>query len=234
MNGYNLLRDWYNYKFSHPSKVKAIHSDMYCYLIDLWNRLGQKDEFGLPTQVTMEALGIGSYNTYKKTFEDLVEFGFVKLIADSKNQHQSRVVALSKNDKASDEAPDKALDKAHIKATDTIIKQETKKQETKDLVPFQERVNSFLNWFNLEFTKHDKPQAKFRTLNNQTESNLKKLLDKYTTQEWSYAFSNMIKSEWVIESKNATPDHFLRPANFEKYVNQPKPQEEKFNLPHLR
>lgn len=138
MNGYNLLRDWYNYKFSHPSKVKAIHSDMYCYLIDLWNRLGQKDEFGLPTQITMEALGIGSYNTYKKTFEDLVEFGFVKLIADSKNQHQSRIVALSKNDKASDEATDKALDKAHIKATDTIIKQETKKQITID-----ERKNKF-------------------------------------------------------------------------------------------
>ena len=132
MNGYNLLRNWYNYKFSHPSKVKAIHSDMYCYLIDLWNRLGQKEEFGLPTQVTMEALGIGSYNTYKKTFDDLVEFGFVKLIADSKNQYQSRIVALSKNDKASDEAPDKALDKAHIKATDTIIKQETKKQITID------------------------------------------------------------------------------------------------------
>ena len=234
MNGYNLLRDWYNYKFSHPSKVKAIHSDMYCYLIDLWNRLGQKDEFGLPTQVTMEALGIGSYNTYKKTFEDLIEFGFVKLIADSKNQHQSRIVALSKNDKASDEAPDKALDKAHIKATDIIYKQETKKQETKDLVPFQERVNSFLNWFNLEFTKHGKQQAKFRTLNNQTESNLKKLLDKYTTAEWCTAFANMINNTWVIENKNATPDHFLRPANFEKYLNQPKQQEERFNLPHLR
>lgn len=228
MNGYNLLRDWYNYKFSHPSKVKAIHSDMYCYLIDLWNRLGQKDEFGLPTQVTMEALGIGSYNTYKKTFEDLVEFGFVKLIADSKNQHQSRIVALSKNDKASDEAPDKALDKAHIKATDTIIKQETKKQETKDLVPFQERVNSFLHWFNSEFTKHGKQQAKFRTLNNQTESNLKKLLDKYTTAEWCTAFANMINNTWVIENKNATPDHFLRPANFEKYLNQPKQEQEPF------
>lgn len=138
MNGYNLLRDWYNYKFSHPSKVKAIHSDMYCYLIDLWNRLGQKDEFGLPTQITMEALGIGSYNTYKKTFDDLIEFGFVKLITDSKNQHQSRIVALSKNDKASDEAPDKALDKAHIKATDTIYKQETKKQQT-----IEERKNKF-------------------------------------------------------------------------------------------
>lgn len=220
MNGYNLLRDWYNYKFSNPSKVKAMHSDMYCYLIDLWNRLGQKDEFGLPTQVTMEALGIGSYNTYKKTFEDLIQFGFVKLIADSKNQYQSKIIALSKNDKAPDKAPDKALDKAHIKATDTIYKQETIEQKTIDTIPFQERVSKFLNWFNAEFTKHGKPQSKFRTLNNQTENNLKRLLDKYTTEEWSHAFSNMVNSEWVIKNKNATPDHFLRPANFEKYLNQ--------------
>ena len=103
-----------------------------------------------------------------------------------------------------------------------------------NIVPFQERVNGFLNWFNSEFVKHGKQQAKFRTLNNQTENNLKKLLDKYSTDEWNYAFENMIKSEWVIENKNATPDHFLRPANFEKYLNQPKQQEEKFNLPHLR
>jgi hypothetical protein len=136
---------------------------MYCYLIDLWNRLGQKQEFGLPTMVTMEALGIGSYNTYKKTFHDLVEFGFIKLVADSKNQHQSRIVALSKFDKASDEAPDKALDKAHIKATDIIDKQETNKQETnsKKFVPptfndvlgycmqnnYDVEVNKFLNFY---------------------------------------------------------------------------------------
>lgn len=103
-----------------------------------------------------------------------------------------------------------------------------------NIVPFKERVNSFLNWFNSEFTKHGKQQAKFRTLNNQTESNLKKLLDKYTTAEWCTAFANMINNTWVIENKNATPDHFLRPANFEKYLNQPKQQEERFNLPHLR
>jgi hypothetical protein len=113
-------------------------------------------------------------------------------------------------------------------------KEEEKEEEKVYIVPFQERVHGFLNWFNLEFVKHGKQQSKFRTLNNQTESNLKKLLDKYSTDEWNCAFENMIKSEWVIESKNATPDHFLRPANFEKYLNQPKQQEEKFNLPHLR
>ena len=30
----------------------------------------------------------------------------------------------------------------------------------------------------------------------------------------------MVKSDWVVQNKNATPDHFLRPANFEKYLNQ--------------
>jgi hypothetical protein len=132
MNGYNLLRNWYNFKFENPSKTKASHSDMYCYLVDLWNRLGQKSEFGLPTSVTMEALNIGSYNTYKKTLNDLVEFGFIVMVSQSKNQHQSKVVALSNFDKATDKALDKAHNKATDKAPDTIIKQRTKNKEKEE------------------------------------------------------------------------------------------------------
>ena len=102
-----------------------------------------------------------------------------------------------------------------------VQEKEKEKEKEESIIPsFQERVGKFLNWFNTEFTKHGKPQSKFRTLNNQTESNLKRLLDKYSTEEWSYAFSNMVKSDWVVQNKNATPDHFLRPANFEKYLNQ--------------
>lgn len=127
MNGYNLTRAWYDYKFENVGKVKAIHSDMYFYIIDLWNRLGQKSNFGLPTDVAMEALGIGSYNTYKKVLQDLIDFKFIILVSDSKNQHSSKVIALvtalSKTDKATDKALDKASDKASDKATDTIDKQ---------------------------------------------------------------------------------------------------------------
>jgi hypothetical protein len=130
MNGYNLLRDWFNFKFANPSKTKASHTDFYCYLIDRWNRLGQKHEFGLPTSVTMEALGIGSYNTYKKTLNDLIEFGFVTIVSESKNQHQSKIIAISKNDKAID----KALDEANNKATDTIIKQKNNRTKERNLL----------------------------------------------------------------------------------------------------
>lgn len=141
MNGYNLSRNWYSFKFENSHKVKAIHSDMYFYIIDLWNRLGQKENIGLPTVVTMECLGIGSYNTYKKTLNDLIDFGFIKLIKDSKNGHSSKIIALSKFDKATDKATDKALDKASIKASDeasdTIDKQvnkETIKQRNKETI----------------------------------------------------------------------------------------------------
>ncbi len=127
MNGYNLSRDWYSFKFENIGKVKSIHSDMYFYIIDLWNRLGQKENIGLPTSVTMECLGIGSYNTYKKTLQDLIDFGFIKLIQESKNQYSSKIIAISKTDKALDKALDKATikatDKALDKATDTIDKQ---------------------------------------------------------------------------------------------------------------
>ena len=127
MNGYDLSRDFFAFKFENTNKIKANHTELYFYIIDLWNRLGQKKDFGLPTSVTMECLGIGSYNTYKKTLNDLIEFGFIILISDSKNQYQSKVIAISNFDKALDKALDKAtikaLDKAPDKALDSIDKQ---------------------------------------------------------------------------------------------------------------
>lgn len=55
---------------------------------------------------------------------------------ESKNQHQSKIIALSKIDKATNKALDKAnaeaTDKATNKPTDSIIEQQTNKQETKE------------------------------------------------------------------------------------------------------
>jgi hypothetical protein len=111
MTGYELTQKWYEFKFENPSRVRHIHSDMFFYLVYLWNKLGKKKEFGLPTDITMESLGIGSYNTYKAALNDLIEFGAVKLIKDSKNQHHAKIIALSFIDKADNEATDKAGDK---------------------------------------------------------------------------------------------------------------------------
>lgn len=210
MNGYNLIRDWYNFKFDNPSKVKAIHSDFYCYLIDRWNRLGQKKEFGLPTDVTMEALGIGSYNTYKKVLNDLIDFGFISIVKKSINQHQSKIIALSKNDKATD----KALDKATIKATDkalditsdTIIKQinnETNKQIN--------NIYSFDEFWDLYDKKNDRKKCldKFNKLTGEQLKKIKEVLPIYIKSKPDVTFRKnpltWLNGEcWNDEIKNET------------------------------
>jgi hypothetical protein len=216
MNGYNLIRAWYNFKFENPTKAKAIHSDFYCYLVDQWNRLGQKKEFGLPTSYTMECLGIGSYNTYKKTLQDLIDFGFIKIIQDSKNQHSSKIVALSNFDKATDKALDKATikatDEATDKATDTIIKQITNNKITNNniderkskfastLKPFvevygREMINDFYKYW----TEPNKSNTKFKQELEKTWSVERRL------ETWSKNDFGKPKQEINTSPKSYTP-----------------------------
>src|SRR5690554_7901546 len=104
MNGYDLGRKWFDYCFANPEKIKPNHTALYMFCIEHCNRLGWKKKFGLPTTMAKEAIGIRSYNTYIKTLNDLVEFGFIKIIEKSKNQYSSNIVALSNFDKARDRA----------------------------------------------------------------------------------------------------------------------------------
>ena len=111
MNGYDLSRTFVDFGFENPSIIKPNHYAVYFFAIEHCNRLGWKKEFGLPTTMAMEAIGIKSYNTYIKTFNELIDFGFFEIVERSKNQFSSNIIKLSKNDKALD----KALDKAFIK-----------------------------------------------------------------------------------------------------------------------
>jgi len=159
MNSYELSRGFIDFAFSNPEKIKPNHYAVYFFAIEHCNRLGWKDKFGFPTSMVLDATGIKSYSVYKKTFDDLVEFGFFKVIEYSKNQYSSNIIALKENIKA----PKKALDKALLKhaskqlestgqsthqSTDSINKQINKEQvnnRTEKAAP----PNVFLNNLNL-------------------------------------------------------------------------------------
>lgn len=113
MDIYKLYRDFWDYSFNNPEKIKPTHVAIYSFAIEHCNRLGWKPKFGFPTSMAMEATGIKSYSVFKKHFDDLVSYGFINLITASKNQYSSNVIALKENYKAHD----KALDKALIKHT---------------------------------------------------------------------------------------------------------------------
>lgn len=136
MDIFKLSRNWFDFCFENPEKIKPNHSALYFFCIEHCNRLGWKDKFGLPSTMAKEAIGISSYNTYKHTLDDLVNWGFITMVQRSKNQYSSNVIALSNFDKAKDNGIsnfDKALINHSTKQserTDSIDIQETKKPET--------------------------------------------------------------------------------------------------------
>ncbi|WP_129714647.1 hypothetical protein [Pedobacter sp. SYP-B3415] len=117
-SSYQFTRAWFDFAFENQGKVSGNHTAMYLWLVELNNRMGWAAQFGAPRDQTMAAAGISSPNTYKKVFNDLVEWGFVYVVKESKNQWTANVVALSKIDGALYTALDKARYR-HVTEHDT-------------------------------------------------------------------------------------------------------------------
>lgn len=111
MDIYSLSRNYWDYSFENPDKLKPNHAAIYFFAIEHCNRLGWKDKFGLPTTMVMEAVGIKNYKTYHSAFMDLVEIGLIELIEKSKNQYSANVIAIVNFTKANTKALTKAMSK---------------------------------------------------------------------------------------------------------------------------
>ena len=115
MDIYSLSRNYWDYSFENPDKLKPNHAAIYFFAIEHCNRLGWKDKFGLPTTMVMEAVGIKNYKTYHGALMDLIEIGFIQLIEKSKNQYSANVIAIVNFTKANTKALGKAMSKHSTK-----------------------------------------------------------------------------------------------------------------------
>lgn len=124
LNGYDLSRSWFDFCFKNPELINPNHTAIFFFAIEHCNRLGWKEKFGLPTEMAKDALGIAKHQTYIKYFNDLVEWGFIKLVQKSVNQYSSNIIslqiALPKNGKALDKAIIRHGAKQGQKQTDSI------------------------------------------------------------------------------------------------------------------
>ncbi len=147
MSGYELQRRWFDWCFENPEKMNPNHHAIYFFAIEHCNRMGWKQKFGFPTQMSMEALGIKKHGTYIKYFLDLVEWGFIGLVQKSQNQYSANIItletALPKNGKAMDKAIIKHGVKHTAKQTKTIGQSTGQSNSTidKPLTINQEPIN---------------------------------------------------------------------------------------------
>jgi hypothetical protein len=138
MDYFNIMRNFWDYCFENPDKIRPIHIAVYCFAVEHCNRLGWKERFGFPTMMVCEAIGIKSVTTYSKALDELEKMKLIKVVEKSKNQWSANVIALSIFDKANNKALDKARGKhvsKHMESTPigtvSIIRPNTSKQVDK-------------------------------------------------------------------------------------------------------
>ncbi len=144
MNSYELSRKFWDFAFENPDRIKPIHSAIYFFAIEHCNRLGWKEKFGLPSQMVMEAIGVKNWRTYSQGLNELIDFGFIKLLEKSTNQYSSNIIAIVNFTKADTKALDKALQKHGTKQSKSIVsidKQETINKEQVTSEMDEERIN---------------------------------------------------------------------------------------------
>ncbi|MDC1265661.1 hypothetical protein N8009_02590 [Flavobacteriaceae bacterium] len=175
MDIYKLYRNFWDWSFENPEKIKPNAIAIYSFAIEHCNRLGWKKKFGLPSSMVMEAIGIRSYNVYKKHLDSLVENGFIIIIEKSYNQYSSNIIALNDKTKANDKAQVKPLDKAF---TNHRRKQRETTGESND------SINKQLN------------NITIKQLNNKTNKPKEGLIFPFESEEFKTAWGN-----WVVYKK---------------------------------
>jgi hypothetical protein len=217
MNGYELSRQWWDFAYGNPEKVKPIHSALYFFAINQCNRLGWAEKFALPAYMAMGALGVSHHNTYSKAFDDLVEWGFFHLVQKSKNQHTANIIALSKIDTALYTALDTATlnhlaEQAHEQgdSTITINKQQTtnqKQQTTNAAAPSKKRKPKEP----VEFTPPTLQEVKdYFKLNGYTQDAAERAFRHYETRNWIKSNDKPVDN-W----KNTMGNNWFKPENKE-------------------
>lgn len=154
----------------------------------------------------MCACGIKSPNTYHKALKNLISYGFVKLIQESKNQNTSTIISLSaysKNKPASKSADKSALDSALIQQVSQqvskpeehnkqINKEQINKETIQSLTVVSERTE--LELLLIEF-KRSRAKLK-RPMTDKAMELLLKKLSEYSEPEQIAMLEEAIEKGW--------------------------------------
>lgn len=120
MTSYELSRNYFDWCFENPEKISPNHTAIYFFAIEHCNRLGWRDKFGFPTQMAMDAIGIKKNQTYTRYLNELVDFGFIKMVQKSTNQYSANIISLISAKPKNGKALDKAIVRHGVKQTESI------------------------------------------------------------------------------------------------------------------
>lgn len=98
INGYSLTKKWFGFAMDNPGKVKPIHAALYLWIVELDNKLGWREEFGLPTLATMRIIGIKDRRFFRKALNDLERWRLIRITLKARNQYAANKITLITDD----------------------------------------------------------------------------------------------------------------------------------------
>lgn len=241
MTSYDLSRAYFDWCFENPEKVSPNHTAIYFFAIEHCNRLGWKEKFGFPTQMAMDAIGIKKNQTYMRYFNELVEWGFFKMVEKSKNQYSANIISLQSALPKNGKALDKALIKHGAKQTEgmgvsigvgirqsnsPIDKQLTINKEQLLLATKESFISSVM-----EFTEYPKPMLenfiRYWTELNHNQTKMKFQMEKtwevskrlatWKSRDKSFGIQNSEKKQYRMSN---TETCWLTDAEYEAKENK--------------
>lgn len=230
MDIFKLISSFIEFCEKNPEKVNNTASALYLYILNLNNKLGWPDKFGLPRDFAMTILGTSSHKTYTKAVQNLIDWGFLKVISKSKNQYQSNVFAMVKNTSARlkhipEQVPKLDRSESCIDIPLKTIKDNINNPSSKT------RAGLYVDYLNKIFGKSYRVTEKvIGNFKARTET------DKYDSKTLQAVIDNLKASTFHIDSnfKYCTPEFCLRQAKIEMYKSGPiiqKPQNGKNETP---
>lgn len=119
-------------------------------------------------------------------------------------------------------------DKTGVKLTPTVGGAErvenTPTEQVQVEVEVKEKVQGvfspeqFLSWWNDSRTKLLQKPSNSNYLSGIDRNYLEILTSRYTGKDFGKAFHNLCNDKWANESNQIIPKHFLKPENFDKYL----------------
>ena len=119
-------------------------------------------------------------------------------------------------------------DKTGVKLTPTVGGSErvenTPTEQVQVEVEVKEKVQGvfspeqFLSWWNDSRTKLLQKPSNSNYLSGIDRNYLEILTSRYTGKDFGKAFHNLCNDKWANESNQIIPKHFLKPENFDKYL----------------
>lgn len=212
MNSYELSRAWFDFAFDNPSRITPAHGILYLFCVEHCNRLGWKTEFGLPSQMAMEAIGIRNHKTYIKAFNDLVNWGFIELVEKSKNQYSANIIALVNFTKAPTKALTKAMHKHVLKQVESTALSIAHIDKPYNQEPYNQEPLNHLREKPIDFLKiglaKDNAHMAIRAIHTKLDDSAYfKMLDAFYVEQ--------IGCAKVWQNNNETQAHFVRWAKLQ-------------------